>query len=201
MKQFSRADRRRSEPPDDVALLASGRDPLTGLLDRATFLEVVQRRTTARGGPTLPFALLKLDIDHFAKVNDTYGKALGDALLGAIALRLRSEIRAADVAARLGGDSFAVVMPDPSTEAEANGMAARLVSMIRRPFVLDGQAVVIGCSVGIALHPTDAWDQASLLRCANQALRTAKQEGGGGLRRLVTAGRPLAHPGWQRRIA
>jgi len=201
MTHVPSAERRRSQPPDDEALLASGMDALTGLLNRETLLEVLHRRTEGHLGTPLPFALLTLGLDQFDALNAAHGPAIGDALLRAVADRLRSETRAADVAARLGADSFAVLMPDPSSESEANGMAARLVSLIRRPFVLEGQALAIGCSIGIALHPTDAWDQAGLLRCANQALRQAKQEGGGGPRRLITQRRPLAHPGWQRRTA
>jgi diguanylate cyclase (GGDEF)-like protein len=195
------AGRRRSQPPDDATLLASGIDALTGLLNRETLLEVLQRRTAGHQGTPLPFALLTLGLDQLDAVNEAHGRAIGDALLRAVADRLRSETRAADLAARLGGDSFAVLMPDPSAESEANGMAARLVSLIRRPFVLEGQALAIGCSIGIALHPTDAWDQAGLLRCASQALRQARQEGGGGPRRMITPHHKLAHPAWQRRIA
>ena len=108
MTHVPSAERRRSQPPDDEALLASGMDALTGLLNRETLLEVLHRRTEGHLGTPLPFALLTLGLDQFDALNAAHGPAIGDALLRAVADRLRSETRAADVAARLGADSFVV---------------------------------------------------------------------------------------------
>jgi diguanylate cyclase (GGDEF)-like protein len=188
MRHLTLLDPRRTTPPDDAALLTRGTDSLTGLLDRDTFGEVLERRTLGERSALVPFALLLLDLDRFAEVNNLHGPELGDSLLRAVAQRLRAEIRSSDVAARLSVDRFAVLMPDPSAESEANGMAARLLGVIQRPFVLEGRVLVMRCSIGIGLHPKDAVDQAGLLRCASQALREAKLLGSGGRRRLVSSG-------------
>lgn len=200
MRHISLAASRRRGPPDDAELLARGTDPLTGLLDRQTFMEVLERRTGDLPGRPPPFALLLLDLDHFAEVNRTHGRLLGDELLVALARRLRGEIRAADVAARFGGDSFAVLLPDPSAEEEANGMAARLLGVIGRPFLLGGRVIAPRCSIGIALCPADAGDHAALLDRASEALSLAKREGRGGRRRLSSPRHHPAYQGWHHRL-
>jgi diguanylate cyclase (GGDEF)-like protein len=179
-------------PPDDPDLIALGRDSLTGLLTRDAFLEALRRRTTERGDSPRGFALLAIDLDRFKAVNDTLGHPMGDALLTAVGRRIRSCIRTGDLAGRLGGDEFAILLPYLTSEAEANGLAARLVDLLSRPFLLQGHSIVIGCSVGIAVHPVDADDAPGLMRCADLALYQAKAEGRGDKRRFVPALRARA---------
>jgi diguanylate cyclase (GGDEF)-like protein len=187
----SPASRRPAAPPDDPALLTAGTDGLTGLLTRDALIAALNSRT-GDGRPGLPFALLALDLDRFKAVNDTLGHPIGDALLRAVGRRIRGCIRAGDLAGRIGGDEFAILLPHLSTEAEANGLAARLVELLARPFLLEGHTAVIGCSVGVAIFPTDAADANGLLRCADLALYQAKAEGRGEQRRFVPALRARA---------
>lgn len=184
--------KRPAAPPDDPALIAAGQDSLTGLLQRDAFLAALRARAEDGRERPVPFALLAVDLDRFKAVNDTLGHPIGDALLKAVGRRMRGCIRAGDLAGRLGGDEFAILLPHHSGEAEAQGLAKRLLDIIARPFLLDGHSVVIGCSVGIAIFPTDAEDVVGLLRCADLALYQAKAEGRGDQRRFVPALRARA---------
>lgn len=165
-------------------------DSLTGLLTRGSLLGALTGEASAK--PRQTFALLALDLDRFKAVNDTLGHPVGNGLLRAVGKRLRGCIRAGDLAGRLGGDEFAVLLPRLASEAEASAVAARIVEMLSRPFLIDGHSVVIGASVGIALFPTDATEPEALLRCADLALYQAKAEGRGDQCRFVPALRARA---------
>lgn len=152
-------------------------DALTGLANRTLFRE---RLETAIAGSTQGerFALLCLDLDRFKWVNDTMGHPVGDALLRAVAERLRNNCRTGTTISRLGGDEFAVIhrMGDDPTEAMA--VAERLITGVSRPYRLEGQDVRIGTSVGIALIPSDGDVAATLLKRADLALYLAKKNRG-----------------------
>ncbi len=148
-------------------------DPLTELLNRAAFGVMTDQALAAAGA-----ALLYLDLDQFKAVNDSYGHGLGDNLLRAVAGRLRGAIRETDIAARLGGDEFAVLLPG-ATRLDATSMADRIIERLTPPYGLDGLAVEIGVSIGIALAPEDADTSEALLRNADLALYRAKQGGRG----------------------
>jgi diguanylate cyclase (GGDEF)-like protein len=186
--------RRLTAPQIDAELLARSTDTLTGLLTRDTFIEALARRSAdlaGAGGPR-PFGLLAIDLDRFKSVNDTLGHPVGDALLRAAGRRMRTCIRAGDLTGRIGGDEFAILLPQLVTDHDATGLAARMVELMARPFLLDGHTVVTGCSIGIALFPDDATESTGLLRCADLALYQAKAEGRGGMRRFVPALRDRA---------
>ncbi len=158
-------------------------DETTGLLRREPFLSALTRRAGQDGAR--PFALLAIDLDRFKAVNDTLGHPIGDALLKAVGRRLRSCIRAGDLAGRLGGDEFAILLPDNGRQEEAEALATRLIDILGRPFLLDGHSAVIGASVGIALFPEDGRDGATLMRAADLALYAAKEQGRGIARRYA----------------
>jgi diguanylate cyclase (GGDEF)-like protein len=162
-------------------------DGLTGLLQRQSLIDALRRRIGEATVPARPFALIVLDLDRFKSVNDTLGHPMGDSLLRAVAHRIRRGIRAGDVAGRLDGDEFAVLLPEIRTERDAEAVAARLARLVARPFLLEGQSVVTGCSIGVAVFPKDATDANSLLRCADLALSQAKAECRGSHRRYVPA--------------
>ena len=124
-------------------------------------------------------AVLCLDLDHFKHVNDTFGHATGDALLCAVAARLRGAIRASDMAVRLGGDEFAIVQIGVDQPSQAADLAARLIDILSRPFDLGVHQVIVGTSVGIAYSQAYRADTDALLTSADMALYRAKAEGRG----------------------
>ena len=168
--------------PDDLARV----DPLTGLANRRWFQE---RLDDMLRDPAAAPAVLLLDLDRFKAVNDGLGHPVGDALLRVVARRLRSAVREEDVVARLGGDEFAVV---PAHAAAAEVLAARLIDLLGRPYLLNGHVANIGASVGIAAGPRDGADSAELVRRADLALYDAKAAGRGMAR--------VFHPGLDLRV-
>jgi diguanylate cyclase (GGDEF)-like protein len=123
------------------------------------------------------FALLFIDLDGFKAVNDTLGHAAGDQLLQRIALRFRQALRATDVVARLGGDEFVVLMRDADTHEHVAHVARKLLEAARHPVPVAGRECAVSASIGIAMHPADGDDEATLLRHADAAMYLAKQLG------------------------
>ncbi|MGK7861430.1 EAL domain-containing protein [Falsiroseomonas sp. E2-1-a4] len=164
----------------DSAQSAALRDPLTGLGNRPLFEQSLMAAITlARGPAQHGFAVFCLDLDRFKAVNDLLGHAGGDALLREAARRLVGCVRADDTVARLGGDEFAVILSGPVTHAEAEALAVRLIEALSAPFEYQGQPVPIRTSVGYALAPADGLDADALLRRADNALYSAKNQGRG----------------------
>ena len=155
----------------------SMRDPLTGLHNRRFFDELapVMFAEAQRSGTTLAAAMI--DIDHFKRLNDSFGHAAGDAVLRAAGALLRQSIRQSDIVFRLGGEEFLVLLPNTQDES-----ALRRVDEWRETFAAgairhDGKALTITFSAGVALFPDDADEIAALLDRADQALYRAKAEG------------------------
>ena len=120
-----------------------------------------------------------LDLDHFKTVNDTMGHPTGDKLLKMVTARLRGLVRETDTIARMGGDEFAVMQVALCQPADATVLALRIIEALSAPYVIDGQQVIIGTSVGIALGPTDGQTPDELIRNADLALYRAKDDGRG----------------------
>ncbi len=172
------SERRRTE--ERLAHVAR-HDALTGLPNRLFFLEHMQASLArARRGGRL--ALLCLDLDRFKLVNDTLGHAAGDGLLQAVAERLRTSCRETDLAVRLGGDEFVVVQEKASLLVETTTLAQRLVDALAQPFEIDGQEILIGVSIGIAVTTDGSEEVDALLKHADLALYRAKNEGRGTFR-------------------
>ena len=149
-------------------------DALTGLPNRALFAERVGRALAASAEGT---AVLFVDLDDFKTINDTLGHSTGDDLLVAVAERVRACMRADDLASRLGGDEFGVLLcHDPGFDHVAEECASRLVEALRAPFVLHGREVQARASVGIA-HGSGVRDVDELLSNADVAMYTAKAGG------------------------
>lgn len=153
-------------------------DALTDLPNRVTFYE----RSAAilahlRRGEQVAF--LSLDLDHFKSVNDTLGHPVGDLMLKAVADRMKSCVRDEDLVARLGGDEFALVQVPSPQAPELPALASRLIETVGAPYEIDGNQIVIGLSIGIALAPTDGNQPDSLMKSADLALYRAKADGGG----------------------
>ena len=153
-------------------------DALTGLPNRVMFGEEIDG-ALGRLGRGAAFAVLCLDLDRFKEVNETLGHPVGDALLQAVANRLRACVREIDCVARLGGDEFAIILSDITRPEDAAILARRIVDVVSGPYALDGHGVVVGVSVGICLAPGDGASCDKLLKNADVALYRAKAEGRG----------------------
>lgn len=154
-------------------------DALTGLANRVLFNERVERAlaTARRRGEQA--AVLVVDLDDFKEVNDVLGHASGDALLRQIAPRLQETLRDEDTVARMGGDEFAVLLPEVADAEGAATVAAKLVRALEQPFALADVTIGIEASVGIALFPDHGEDGDELIRHADTAMYAAKEDRSG----------------------
>jgi diguanylate cyclase (GGDEF)-like protein/PAS domain S-box-containing protein len=169
-------DRKAAEA--EIALLART-DSLTGLANRATFLERLRQSfaDAARGAKT--FAVLYLDLDHFKPVNDTLGHAAGDQLLHEVAERLEACARDTDLVARLGGDEFAVLQADSDEPVGSAVLAGRILHSLAQPFTIEGSEVNISASIGICPHTPLSFGPDEMLAQADLALYRSKEQGRG----------------------
>ncbi|QCO17397.1 diguanylate cyclase (plasmid) [Azospirillum brasilense] len=150
-------------------------DRLTGLPNRRYFEQYVEATTAGNGSA----AFLYIDLDGFKPVNDRLGHEAGDLVLRQVGERLAACFRGDDVVARLGGDEFAAVLPQRAgaEPPDLDGLARRIIEAVNEPVSIEGEAVRVGCSLGIALWPEDSPDVAEALRRADQALYQAKRAG------------------------
>ena len=155
------------------------RDELTNLPNRLAFFEELESAFWRLTRSHEQFAVLYLDLNDFKIVNDRCGHATGDKLLVEVGRCLRQSMREDDLVARLGGDEFAIVIANVQDAAIATALAARIVSNLERPFVIDGREVCTGACVGIALAPGDGDSPEFLLKNADEALYDAKHRPGG----------------------
>ena len=154
-------------------------DPLTGLPNRALFLDRLQHALDVAARRATELCVLFVDLDRFKAVNDSLGHAAGDELLRAAAARLSECTRAADTTARFGGDEFALLLEDDGNGLQPEVVAERIIAAMRLPFPLEGKEVFIGATVGIAIADGDGQGPDELLRNADLAMYRAKKEGGG----------------------
>jgi diguanylate cyclase (GGDEF)-like protein len=149
-------------------------DPLTGLANRSLFaLRVEAALARAGNAPAVMF----LDLDDFKQVNDSLGHAVGDALLVTVAERLRASLREDDLAARMGGDEFAVLLEHAPTPVEAERAAERVLGALLAPLTVEGHVVRVRASIGVALASGGATSADALLRNADLAMYAAKSAG------------------------
>jgi diguanylate cyclase (GGDEF)-like protein/PAS domain S-box-containing protein len=172
---------------DAQLLKAAHCDALTGLVNRAVFMEAVQHAIALAKRGSRSFGVLYLDLDQFKDVNDTLGHAVGDDLLRAVAKRLQANIRSTDIVARFGGDEFAVMMADVCETTDAAFLADKLIDELRVPFLVQGNDISTGVSIGISVFGTDQPDAETMLSRADLALYRAKSEEPGGYRFFTEA--------------
>ena len=152
-------------------------DALTGLPNRTLFLERLEE-ALPQAGPGAHLGVLFCDLDRFKQVNDTLGHAAGDELLRQVSARLRAAVRPADTVGRLSGDEFAILLPGLVEPGDARRLADRVTDCFAEPFRLDGTAVTVGTSVGVAVHdPASGRTAEQLLREADAAMYRHKQDG------------------------
>jgi diguanylate cyclase (GGDEF)-like protein len=157
-------------------------DALTGLGNRLLFdkqlTEAVLRRQTNGGD----LAVLLIDLDGFKAINDTLGHGTGDTLLKHVANRLQNALRQGDKIGRLGGDEFVVIQFGNNQPKEATALATRLIELIKEPFTIDNQMLVIGASIGIVVADDEYHGAEQLLKAADLAMYRAKADGRGRFR-------------------
>ena len=151
-------------------------DTITGLPNRNAIHELISDAITARGDTQV--GVVYLDLDNFKKVNDAYGHMFGDQLLQAVALAILSCLDEGQTLARLGGDEF-IVMATDTSQGALEAMASRILTRLRQPFRIELIEVYTGCSLGIALAPQHGNDRESVIRNADTAMYTAKENGRG----------------------
>jgi diguanylate cyclase (GGDEF)-like protein len=175
----------------DVYRNAALTDHLTGLLNRRAFLDSARSMCARRGERGQPVTMLMLDLDHFKSINDRFGHAIGDEVLRVFAGVARSSMRGSDIVGRLGGEEFAVILPEPME------FAARIAERLRIAFeeaglTIGGHAIGATVSIGAAMSLEPVTDIGVLIARADAALYRAKHEG---RNRLYIAEDQPPHPG------
>lgn len=171
-----RLELRRRRRAESEANQLARRDALTGLANRRTLIAHVEA-LIAGARPDTAFSIFMLDLDRFKPVNDTYGHEGGDAVLQAIADRLRQRVGAQGLVARMGGDEFACVLVHPLDSALPIETAEAMLAAVARPVQLRGGLAEVSASVGIVTRTTGASNATEMLRAADFAMYRAKQSG------------------------
>ncbi|HEX4277330.1 MAG TPA: diguanylate cyclase [Bryobacteraceae bacterium] len=149
-------------------------DSLTGLLNRAALydrLDAQLARTSEEGGE---LAVIYLDLDHFKEINDRYGHAAGDKVLQSVSRSIRANIRHTDIAARIGGDEFIVILPGVGDSREAGRIADLAIQAITTADSGNGRDLIVGASYGISIYPDNGVDMDALLTVADEEMYRAK---------------------------
>jgi diguanylate cyclase (GGDEF)-like protein len=159
----------------DTVTFQARHDGLTGLANRAEFTERMEQALAAAGASGEPVGLFFVDLDGFKDVNDEWGHHAGDEVLCEVARRLLTTVRATDTVARLGGDEFAIVLSGVEDNSEVDAAAERVLRAFEEPFLVAGEAVTLGASVGRAVWPDDAAEIEALMRHADAEMYRAKR--------------------------
>lgn len=158
-------------------------DPLTGLANRALFEDRLARALVRARRHQSMIAVLLVDLDGFKPINDLHGHGCGDAVLRAVAGRMRGVVRESDTVARHGGDEFVILLDDLRDPADCGTVAAKLLQAQREPLVAGEVALTVTLSIGSAVFPRDGEDAAGLLGSADRAMYAAKRSGRNAWRR------------------
>lgn len=164
-------------------------DDLTGLYNSRQFGQLIENEVKRSGRYGEQFSLIFLDLDHFKGINDTHGHLVGSRMLGEFGRLIGKQIRSSDMAARYGGDEFAIILPHTGKE-QAVKMANNLLDAMKQTrFVADDSTpIALTASFGVATFPVDAENRADLIRAADVAMYDAKAAGRAGVRGFVVAG-------------
>ena len=172
-------------------------DSLTGLPNRLLFRDRLDQAVVKAQRRRSRVAVLFLDLDRFKAINDTLGHDVGDALLVEVAGRLQRQCRQSDTVARLGGDEFVFLLDDIARAEDAAVVAAKILASLERPVTAAGRELTVATSIGIALYPDHAATADELIKYADRALYTAKDQGRG---RFLFYREDLPGPGSRPRI-
>jgi diguanylate cyclase (GGDEF)-like protein/PAS domain S-box-containing protein len=171
-------------------------DPLTGLVNRAEFERHCADAIAIAERERLAAVVLFIDLDAFKIVNDSYSHAIGDRLLVKVADRIRRQLSDDDVAGRIGGDEFTVLLPRLSLREDARAIVSRMLATLSEPLIVDDYEIVLSASIGVAGYPLDGIDAATLIANADAAMYTAKTEERNAFRFYT----PMMHADTRRRL-
>jgi len=170
-------------------------DPLTGLPNRLLFQDRVTQQLALAKRDNERVAVLYMDLDRFKQLNDVHGHEAADKVLHQVAARMRGCVREQDTVARIGADVFAVLVPRMKNHQDAVTVAGKLLKAMLPPFEVDGRAICVSASIGIAVFPDHAGTLAELAQCAEQAVAAGKRSGGG-CSRGYSRELPRQNAGW-----
>ncbi len=159
-------------------------DPLTGLVNRLLLYDRLAQELARARRHAKKIALMTIDLDRFKRVNDTMGHGIGDQLLKAVGVRLKSILRESDTLARMGGDEYMIVLPEIKLEEDVFKIAKNVLQSLRNPFDLESFKIPISASIGIAFYPMDGKNSENLMKSADLAMYEAKSRGGNTYRRF-----------------
>ncbi|MGJ0365764.1 putative bifunctional diguanylate cyclase/phosphodiesterase [Aliarcobacter cryaerophilus] len=169
---FSRLENEKKE-----FFLMARTDSLSGLANRNSLQEFLNRLIPTAKRKKEEFAFLFLDLDHFKTINDSLGHNIGDELLQKISGILKKVLRPNDFIARVGGDEFVLIIQDYKSNLELTNIIKRVQKQLSKPWVIQTHPVETTCSIGIAIFPQDGKDQISLMKSADIAMYEAKKHG------------------------
>ncbi|HEY8326968.1 MAG TPA: EAL domain-containing protein [Rhodanobacter sp.] len=171
-------------------------DPLTGLANRAEFERYCAEAIAVAERERLAVVVLFIDLDAFKIVNDSYSHAIGDRLLAKVAERIRRQLSEGDVAGRIGGDEFTVLIPRLILREDARAIVSRLLGTLSEPLLVDDYEIVLSASIGVAGYPLDGDNAAALIANADAAMYAAKTEERNAFRFYT----PMMHADTRRRL-
>lgn len=152
-------------------------DKLTGLINRSSFLNSLDKLIAQKSRKEEKFALIYIDLDNFKEINDTIGHEIGDRVLKYFSQRVQNCLRKEDIVARIGGDEFAIIIPDIETPEDALNVARKIIDNFKDPFKIGNKELSIGVSMGITIFPDDGIENKNLIAAADLAMNKAKEDG------------------------
>ena len=177
LQSSSRSHAQRLEAANAELQHQATHDALTGLPNRALFMDRLGREIAHASCDAHRFAVLLLDLDRFKLINDTLGHAAGDLLLSGVASRLSGVTREVDTVARTGGDEFLILIADTRDQMDLGALAGKIGQALCEPFMVNGAEVHTSASIGISVYPEDGKDVDALVAHADEAMYFAKQRG------------------------
>lgn len=162
---------------DELIWKQANYDLLTNLPNRRLFNDRLEHEIKIAHRTNKSLALLFIDLDYFKQINDTLGHEMGDMLLIHVSSRLSGSIRESDTVARMGGDEFTAILPQINGSEDVERVLNGIMKKLSQPFDLNGTAVTISASIGVAIYPKDGQDSKELLQNADKAMYDAKKQG------------------------
>ncbi len=157
-------------------------DFLTQLPNRILLNDRLGQAIAMSGRHHNQLAVMFVDLDHFKQVNDSQGHAIGDAVLQAVAERLRDSLRNTDTVSRYSGDEFVILLPEINDQHDSAMVAEKILNRLAAPYIIGSRELYVTASVGVSIYPLDSQDPQNLVQCADLAMYEAKKAGGGSYR-------------------